>query len=116
MPPQQTDPAFTIEGDAAVRGLDLTIALVTEVKDDAWSERNAARPTAVSARTFLSLLERMWRAFGAWRQRQRSRTNLHDLRDRELNDIGVTRGEIDHIAPHRAIDALRDSIRFRGVV
>ncbi|SDN05194.1 DUF1127 domain-containing protein [Afipia sp. GAS231] len=114
MPPQQTDPGF--ESDAAVLDLDLTTALVTEVKDDAWSEKNAARPTAVSTRTFLRLLERTWRAFGEWRQRQRSRTTLHDLSDRELKDIGVTRDEIDYIAPHRAIDALRDSIHSRGVM
>jgi hypothetical protein len=31
-------------------------------------------------------------------------------------DIGVTRHEIDHIAPHRAIDALRDSIHSRGLM
>ena len=102
MPPQQTDPAFKIEGDAALRGLDLTIGLVKEATDD--------------TRNVLSLLKRYWRAFGKWRQRQSSRTTLHDLSDRELKDIGVTRGEIDHIAPHRAIDALRDSIYSRGVM
>jgi uncharacterized protein YjiS (DUF1127 family) len=102
MPPQQTDPAFKIEGDAALRGLDLTIGLVKEATDD--------------TRNVLSLLKRYWRAFGKWRQRQSSRTTLHDLSDRELKDIGVTRGEIDHIAPHRAIDALRDSIHSRGVM
>ena len=101
MPPQQTDPAFKIEGDAALRGLDLTIGLVKEATDD--------------TRNVLSLLKRVWRAFGEW-QRQPSQTSLHDLSDRELMDIGVTRGEIDHIAPHRAIDALRDSIHSRGVV
>ncbi len=101
MPPQQTAPAFEIEGDAAVRGLDLTIALV-KAPDD--------------TRNVLGLLKQYWLAFGKWRQRQRSRTNLHDLSDKELTDIGVTRGEIDHIAPHRAIEALRDSIYARGVM
>jgi uncharacterized protein YjiS (DUF1127 family) len=51
-----------------------------------------------------------------WRQRQRSQTTLHELSDRALMDIGVTRAEIDHIAPHRVIDALRDSIHSRGVM
>lgn len=102
MPPQQTDPASPSGSDAAVLGLDLTIPLVAEVKDD--------------TRSVLSLLERTWRAFSKWRQRQRSRTTLHDLNDRALMDIGVTREEIEHIAPHRAIDALRDSIYARGVI
>ena len=102
MPPQQTDPAFKIEGDAAMCGLDLTIGLVKEATDD--------------TRNVLSLLKRVWRAFGEWRQRQRSRTSLHDLSDRELKDIGVTREEIDRMAPHRGIDALRNSIHSRGVM
>jgi hypothetical protein len=33
---------------------------------------------------------------------------LQDLNDRELMDIGLTRGEIDYITPERAIAALRD--------
>ena len=118
MPPQQTDPASG--SDAAALGLD-TILLVEATAiasmagpDDALSEKNAAGSAAV--RHVLSLLKRYWRAFGKWRQRQSSRTTLHDLSDRELKDIGVTRGEIDHIAPHRAIDALRDSIWSRGVM
>ena len=101
MPPQETDPASASGSDAAVRGLGLTAGLVKATDDT----RNA-----------LSLLKRYWRAFGEWRQRQGSRTSLHDLSDRELMDIGVTREEIDHLAPHRAIDALRDSIRARGVL
>jgi uncharacterized protein YjiS (DUF1127 family) len=102
MPPRTTDPAFRIEGDAAMRGLDLTTVLVKEATDD--------------TRNVMGLLKRCWRAFGMWRQRQNSRTTLHELSDRELMDIGVTRGEIDHIAPQRAIDALRDSIHSRGVI
>ncbi len=102
MPPQQTDPASETGSDAAVLGLDLTIGLAREAADD--------------TRNVLSLLKRYWRAFGEWRQRQRSRTTLHDLNDRDLKDIGVTRDEIDHIAPHRAIDALRDRIYSRGVM
>ena len=98
MPPQPTDHAS--ESDATVRVLDLTVGSV-KVTDD--------------ARNVQGLLERYWRAFGKWRQRRASRTSLHDLSDRELKDIGVTREEIDHIAPQRAIDALRDSVRWRSV-
>jgi uncharacterized protein YjiS (DUF1127 family) len=123
MPPRQTDPASG--SDAAALGLD-TILLVEATAnasmappDDALSERNAAGSAAV--RHVSSVLKRYWRAFGEWQRRQRSRTTVHELSDRELMDIGVTRDEIDHIAPHRAIDALRDGtahfwIRSRGVM
>jgi uncharacterized protein YjiS (DUF1127 family) len=88
--------------------------------DDDLPER-AAGPTAVAARGVSNLLKRCWRAFLERRQRQGLRASLHDLSDRELMDIGVTRGEIDYIAPERAIDRLRDSaaylwIRSRGVM
>ena len=110
MPPQQTDPAS--ESGAAALGL--TIGLV-EAARDALPEKNAAGPMAVPTRNGLGLFKRYWRALGEW-QRRRSQTSLHDLSDRELMDIGVTREEIDHIAPQRAIDALRNSIYSRGVV
>jgi uncharacterized protein YjiS (DUF1127 family) len=128
MPTQQTNLTSETEQDAAVLGLDLSIALVKEALgdtltaarpnasiaalDDALSEKDAGR-TAASTRSILSLFKRYWRAF---RERR-----LHDLSDRELMDIGVTRGEIDYIARHRAIDRLRDStthlwILSRGVM
>ena len=110
MPPQQTDPA----SDSSAAALGFTIALVKAARD-ASPENNAAGPTAVPMRNVLGLLKRYWQAFGAW-QCRRSQTPLHDLSDRELMDIGVTREEIDHIAPQRAIDALRNSIYFRGGV
>ena len=120
MPPQQTDPASESGSDAAVLSLDLNAVLVKEVQDVALSEKNAAGLTSVPTRHVLSLLKRYWRAFGEW-QRQRSQTSLHDLSDRGLMDIGVTRAEIDYIAAHRAIDMLRDGtahlwIRSRGVM
>ncbi|MBB4258852.1 MULTISPECIES: DUF1127 domain-containing protein [unclassified Bradyrhizobium] len=83
MPPQQTNITAATEVDAARRGLDLSIVE--------------------------SLLRRYWRAFQAWRPR--AGVALQDLSDRELMDIGLTRGEIDRIAPERAIDRLRDSTR-----
>ena len=33
---------------------------------------------------------------------------MQDLSDRELMDIGLTRGEVDYFTPERAIDTLRD--------
>jgi uncharacterized protein YjiS (DUF1127 family) len=137
MPTQQTNLTSETERDAAVRGLDLSIALVKEATDDtlaaarpnasiaalddALSEKDAAGLMAASTRSVLSLLKRYWRAFQDRRQRQSLRATLHDLSDRELMDIGVTRGEIDYIARHRAIDTLGDSATYfwilsRGVM
>ena len=51
-----------------------------------------------------SPLETYWNAFQEWRKRQRLRATLCDLSDRELMDIGTTRGEIDYIASNHSID------------
>ena len=80
MPPQPTNGTSTAEGDADRLRLDLSIVL--------------------------NFLKRYWRAFQQWRMR--SRVTLQDLSDRELMDIGLTRGEVDQIRPDRAIDRLRD--------
>ena len=125
MPPQLTNISPEIEGDAARRGLTLSIvqaksavdqALAARLKasaaalDNALSDKNAAGPTAASTWSVLGLLQRYWRAF---RERRRGpRVTLQDLSDRELMDIGLTRGEIDYITPQRAIDTLRDSTRY----
>ena len=132
MPPQQTNVTSETERDAAVLGLDFPIALVKEAMDgtlaaahpnasiaapgDALPEKDAAGLTAASTRSVLGLLKRYWLAFQERRRRQRLRTSLYDLSDRELMDIGVTRGEIDYIARHRAIDRLKDRILSRGVM
>ncbi|QDF39217.1 DUF1127 domain-containing protein [Bradyrhizobium symbiodeficiens] len=84
MPPQQTDITAAMERDAARLRVDLSIVL--------------------------SLLRRYWRAFQEWRPR--SRVTLQGLSDRELMDIGLTRGEIDCIEAERAIDRLRDRTRY----
>jgi uncharacterized protein YjiS (DUF1127 family) len=137
MPPQQTNLTSETGRDAAALGLDLSIALVKDAMGealaaarpdasivalrDALSEKDAAGPPAASTRNVLGLLKGYWRAFQERRQRQRLRASLHDLSDRELMDIGVTRAEIDCIAAHRAIDRLRDGttypwILYRGVM
>jgi uncharacterized protein YjiS (DUF1127 family) len=51
-----------------------------------------------------SPLETYWNAFQEWRKRRRLLANLCDLSDRELLDIGITRGEIDYVASHRGSD------------
>ena len=124
MPPQQTNLPSETGRDAEGLGLDLSLASVKDVMGealaaarpdasiaalrDALSEKDAAGPPAASTRSVLSLLKGYWRAFQERRQRQWLRASLHDLSDRELMDIGVTRAEIDSIAAHRAIERLRD--------
>jgi uncharacterized protein YjiS (DUF1127 family) len=57
--------------------------------------------TMVSARFGLTFLKRSWGALLEWRERCRLRARLYDLSDRELRDIGTTRGEIDYVASNR---------------
>ena len=75
--------------------------------------------TINSPRTFMpvksfGLLERFWAAYREWRERRRRQATLSRLSDRELMDIGTTRGEIDYVAsqkgiarPHRSTDRRR---------
>ena len=120
MPPQLTNVSPGVEGDAARRGLNLSIVqakdaidqvLAARLKasaaalDHALSEKDAAGPPAASTRSVLGLLRQYWLAF--WGPRQGPR--LQDLSDRELRDIGLTRGEIDFITPQQAVERLRDS-------
>jgi uncharacterized protein YjiS (DUF1127 family) len=55
-------------------------------------------------RQVYSPLETYWNAFQEWRKRWRLLANLCDLSDRELMDIGITRGEIDYVASNSGID------------
>ena len=45
-----------------------------------------------------------WEVFHQWRKRDSLRTELYGLSDRELMDIGISRGEIDYFALNRAVD------------
>ena len=135
MPPQQTNTTSETGRDAARLGLDLPIAWAKEATDearaaarlnasiatpdDALSEKDAAGPTAVSTRNVLGLLKRYWCAFQEWRRRESLGAALSCLDDKQLMDIGLTRGEIDYLTPQRAIDRLRDSTIYlwsRGVI
>ena len=60
--------------------------------------------TTGSTRDVFSLFRKYWGAFQERRKRQRLRATLCDLSDRELIDIGTTRGEIDYVASNRGID------------
>lgn len=55
-------------------------------------------------RRYYSPLEAYWDAFREWRKREQLRADLSGLSDRELVDIGISRGEIDYVASSRAID------------
>lgn len=125
MPPQLPNISPGNEGDAARRGVTLSIvsaknavdqALAARLKasaaalDDALPDKDAAGPAAASTRSVLGLLRRVWLAFQERRWNQR--LTLQDLSDRELMDIGLTRSEIDYLTPQRAIDRLRDSTRY----
>jgi uncharacterized protein YjiS (DUF1127 family) len=52
-----------------------------------------------------SAFKNFWDAFQEWRKWERLRTDFCNLSDRELTDIGITRGEIDYVACNRSIDA-----------
>ena len=75
-----------------------------------WLER-----TSVSTRHVSSFIWRYWDAFQEHRERQKLRAAMSDLSDRELMDIGTTRGEIDFVASHRGIDprGIRSGERLR---
>ena len=60
--------------------------------------------TAASTQRVSSFFKRFWAAFQERRKHHRLRATLCDLSDRELMDIGTTRGEIDYVASNRGID------------
>jgi uncharacterized protein YjiS (DUF1127 family) len=66
-------------------------------------ETTELRPVTARRQVY-SPLEAYWNAFQEWRKRRRLLTNLCDLSDRELMDIGITRGEIDYLASYRGCD------------
>ena len=57
-----------------------------------------------SALRIVGFLEICWDRFQERRQRERLRADLSDLNDRELMDIGISRGEIDYVVLNRGID------------
>jgi uncharacterized protein YjiS (DUF1127 family) len=57
------------------------------------------RRQVTTRRQVFSPLEIYWAAFQEWRK-----ADLIDLSDRELMDIGISRGEIDYVVSHRGSD------------
>ena len=54
--------------------------------------------TTASTPRVSSPFKNFWGAFQEWCQWERLRTDLCNLNERELMDIGITRGEIDYVA------------------
>ncbi|MFG3595902.1 DUF1127 domain-containing protein [Bradyrhizobium sp. RDI18] len=71
-----------------------------------WLER-----TSASTRYASSLIWKYWDAYQERRARRKMHAALSDLSDRELMDIGTTRGEIDYVVSNRDFDP-----RVRGML
>ena len=126
MPPQLTN--VTSEPGRDATRVELPVAWAKNAIDNAAARLNASLATPLDAlpetdgtastRSVLSLLKLYWRAFSERRRRESLRNSLSCLDDRQLMDIGLTRGEIDYLNPQRAIDRLRDNAiqSSRGVI
>lgn len=66
-------------------------ATTTKTADAFFPEAHSASTTGL-----MLSLSRAARAVSEWSRRRRTVTELHSLTDRELHDIGLTRGEIGH--------------------
>jgi uncharacterized protein YjiS (DUF1127 family) len=53
---------------------------------------------------FSTSIRSYWDTFQEWRKYKRLQSDLNDLTDGELRDIGIARGEIDYVAANRSID------------
>ena len=62
------------------------------------------RQAAASTQRILGFFKRHMSAYHERRQRLRLRASLCALSDRELMDIGTTRGEVDYVSSNRHID------------
>jgi uncharacterized protein YjiS (DUF1127 family) len=65
---------------------------------------SGSRQTFAPIRLGLSLFGNCRAALLEWHERQEIRARLFDLSDRELHDIGISRGEIDYVASNRDTD------------
>lgn len=68
-----------------------------------YSEVRIGR-TAFPTRRVASFFKSLLNAYRERRQRRTLQAALFDLSDRELMDIGTTRGEVDYVAANRACD------------
>ena len=64
----------------------------------------ASKQTTAPVRLGASLINNCCAAIIAWYEREAIRVRLSDMTERELRDISIGRGEIDHVASNRLID------------
>jgi uncharacterized protein YjiS (DUF1127 family) len=70
--------------------------------DTRWEEPAVqAVPQPVREHRFAAWMATRIAAFRTWRENARARTELNNMSDRELFDVGVTRGDFDRIFDHR---------------
>jgi|EndMetStandDraft_2_1072991.scaffolds.fasta_scaffold1666913_1 uncharacterized protein YjiS (DUF1127 family) len=62
------------------------------------------RPAPALIQGFIRPIRGLLVAIQEWRKFEKVRTRLQDLSDRELIDLGISRGEIDHVAANRSSD------------
>ncbi len=60
--------------------------------------------TAAPMRCAFRFFEKYWGMLRQWHERDTLRGALYGLSDRELQDIGTTRGEIEYVARSRSVD------------
>jgi uncharacterized protein YjiS (DUF1127 family) len=63
----------------------------------------------------LATLTRLWAAYDHWRNEHAAVAALQALSDRELKDIGLSRGEIVHAARGEAVGGRADSRNRRAI-
>lgn len=71
---------------------------MSTIYSTSWLER-----TSASTRCVCSLFWECWDAFQEWSDRQKLHAMLSNLSDRELMDIGASRGEIDYVVSNSDI-------------
>ncbi|MEA2795802.1 MAG: hypothetical protein QOI87_3182 [Bradyrhizobium sp.] len=67
--------------------------------------------TTASTRHVSGVFKRYWDAIQERRKRERLRTDLCNLNDCGLMDIGITRGEIDYVVSNRSNDPRESALQ-----
>lgn len=65
---------------------------------------NVFEPRRPTVRLGFAVRTRWCDALLEWRERQKLRAKLDSLSDRELLDIGIARGEVDHVSSNRGFE------------
>lgn len=55
---------------------------------------------AIATFNLVTVFERAWTAISDWNAKRNTHTILSALSDRELEDIGLTRGDLDNLPSH----------------